>query len=94
MQPQPSLVRPDCGIELYTEAVVYLYLALVVHPGNAKQELSFRRYQSLQQCILTVLLLICLNHHAKGLQNFLHSLMELRLGRILGHYIIKDLIYI
>ena len=94
MQPQPSLVRPDCGIELYTEAVVYLYLALVVHPGNAKQELSFRRYQSLQQCILTVLLLICLNHHAKGLQDFLHRLMEFGLCGIPGNYQIKYLINI
>ena len=94
MQPQSPLVGPDRGVELHAEAIVHLYLSLVVHPGHPEEQLALRRHDPLQQRVPAVLLLIRLNHHAKGFQNFFDSLMELRLGGILGHYQLIDLINI
>ena len=65
MEAQAALVGADCGVELYTETVVYLYLTLIIHPGYTKQDLSLGSYQSLQQSILTIFFLVCLDHHVE-----------------------------
>ncbi len=92
MEPQASLVGADRAIELYAEAVIYLYLPLVIHPGNAEHNYSLRRYQSLQQRILSIYIFVCLDHYAQRFQHFLDRLVEFRLSRVLSHYQIKNLI--
>ena len=94
MQTKASLVRPYGRIELHAESVVHLYLSLVIHPGNAENKLSLRRYNSLQQGVPAVLLLIGLNHHPEGFQNLLHSLVKFGLRGILCNYQFKYLINI
>ena len=62
MQTETSLVGSDRGVKLYTESIVYLYLTLVIHPGNTKQDLTLRRNKTLQKRISSVLFLVCFDH--------------------------------
>ena len=94
MKTNASLVRSNCGIELYAETIVYVNLTLVIYPGNAEQDLSLGSGDSLKKCILTILLFVCLDHDAKGLENLFYCLMELGLSGVLSYYQIINLINI
>ena len=47
MESESSLVGPDRAVKLYTEAVVHLYLSLVVHPGHTEHNDPLRCRQPL-----------------------------------------------
>ena len=48
MQTEASLIRADSTVELNTETCIYMYLSLIINPGNAEHNLSFRINQSFQ----------------------------------------------
>ena len=89
-----SLVRPDGAVELDAVPVVDLNLPLVIYPRNTEHDDTLRRRQSLQKRFSSVFLLLLLDRRAKGTQNLLHSLMELRLRRILCYDTVIDFVYI
>ena len=85
METQASLIGTDRAVKLHAESVIYLYLSLVIHPGNTELHDSLRNRQTLQKRILSVSVLIRLNHNTQGLQYLFYCLMELRLSGILRH---------
>ena len=86
MEPQTALIGADGAVKLNTVAIIYLDLALVVYPGNTEQDLPLGGGQPLQKGISTVSVFISFDNDPQGVQHFLHSLMELGLGRILGNH--------
>ena len=81
VQSDTALVRTDSGVELDTETSVYLYLAVVVNPRNAEDDLSLRLNDSVENaCVDEVLSLF--SNRLKGLENLSYRLNELRLAGI------------
>ena len=78
MQSQTTLVRSDCGVELYSVASVDLYLAVVVHPGHTEHDHSLRLNDSLDDALL-LQLRICGHYRLQRLQHFAGCLQELLL---------------
>ena len=62
METKTSLVRSDCAVELYTIALVYLYVALIIYPRNLEGDNSLRLYKTLQDTSFAVFLLVCVNN--------------------------------
>ena len=62
METKTSLVRSDCTVELYTIALVYLNLALIIYPRNTEGNDALRLNQTLQNAKLTILLLISVDN--------------------------------
>ena len=76
-----ALVRTDRGVELDTETSVYLYLAVVVYPRNAEDDLSLRLNDSVEYaCVDEVLSLF--SNRLKGLKNLCNCLNELGLAGV------------
>ena len=94
METKAALIRTDGAVELYAVSVVNLYLTLVVYPGHAEHNDPFRSREALQKSISSVLFLICFDHDTKGFQDFLYSLKEFRLIRILFLYSCQSFINI
>ena len=81
MEAQTALIRTDSRVELYSEASVYLYLAVVVNPRYTEHDLSFRLYDTVKNaCIDEILSLLC--NGLKCFENLCNSLNELRLAGI------------
>ncbi len=38
---RPALIRADSTVELNTETCIYMYLPLIINPGNTEHNLSF-----------------------------------------------------
>ena len=76
-----ALVRTDSGVELDTEASVYLNLAVVVYPRNAEDDLSLRLNDPVEYaCFYEVGSLF--SDRLKCLKNLCNCLNELRLAGI------------
>ena len=58
MESQSALVWSDGAVKLYAVTFVYLYISVVIYPGNAEHDNSFRLYQTLQKSFLAVFLFI------------------------------------
>ncbi|SCI61960.1 Uncharacterised protein [uncultured Clostridium sp.] len=82
METQSALVGSDCTVKLYAKTSVYLNLSLIVYPGNAEHNLSFRIRQSLQERVFTKFFFVCLYNDAQRLQYFFYCLMEFGLNRV------------
>ena len=82
METQSALVGSDCTVKLYAKTSVYLNLSLIVYPGNAEHNLSFRIRQSLQERVFTKFFFVCLYNDAQRLQYFFYCLMEFGLSRV------------
>ena len=94
MEAKAALVRSDRAVELYTETIVDLDLALVVNPGNTEEDGSLGCGQTLQQSFLAELLFVCLDDNAERLKDFLDCLVELGLSGILRNYLLQNFINI
>lgn len=81
METQTALVRTDRAVELDAEAAVDLNLALVIHPRHAELDDALRLDDLLEHAGGDVLRML-LNNRLKGLEDFHHCLMELRLTRV------------
>ena len=94
MEAKTSLVRADRAVKLDAVTVVYLNLTLVVYPRYAEEDLALGRCEALKKSFFSVLVLVSLDHDAKGLQDFFDSLMELGLSGVLGDHSLQDFINI
>ena len=94
MQTKASLVGANGAVELNAVAGVDLNLSLVVNPRNAEFNLSFRIYQTFQKGVFPVFFFIGFDDNSQRFQNFLYSLMKLRLRRILLNHFRNDFIYV
>ena len=81
MQSDTALVRTDRGIELDTEAAVYLNLALVVHPRNAEYNLSFRLDDTIKNACLNEIGAL-FNYGLERLEHLGHCLNKLGLAGV------------
>ncbi len=89
MKANAALVGPQCRIELDPKAAVDLNLALIVDPGHAEDDLSFRLADALDQRILQVARVLC-DHPSKALQDFPYGLMELYFACVAPQDLLKD----
>ena len=94
METKPALIRTNGAVELYAVSVVDLYLTLIIYPRNTEHDDPLRSREAFQKSISSVLFLICFDHDTKGFQDFLYSLKEFRLIRILFLYSCQSFIYI
>lgn len=78
METKTTFVRADSGVELYTETTVNLYIAVVIIPRYAEDDLSLRLYDSLEYAGLYEVR-TRLSYWIKGRENFGNSLYEFRL---------------
>lgn len=49
VEAKSALIRPDGAVELNAVAAVDMYLSLVVHPGNAEHNDSFRFHEAFEE---------------------------------------------
>ena len=78
MQTQTALVRADCGVELATEAAVYLNLAVVVYPRNTELDHTLRLNDTIDYAVGLVGRILC-NNRLQRHQHFADCLQEFRL---------------
>ena len=83
METKTALVRSDRTVELYTISFIYLNNTVVINPRNTEGDNSFRLNKALQKGNTAVFLLIFVDYYFKRIKNFLYSLMEFRLARVL-----------
>ena len=94
VEAKAALVRSDRTVELYTETIVDLYLALIIYPGNAEEDGSLGCGQTLKKSFFAELLFVGFNDNAEGLKDFLDRLVELGLSRVLRNYLLQNFINI
>ena len=75
MQTQAAFVGTDGGVELATEAPVYLNLTIVVYPRNTELDEPFRLYQTFDDAVLFVAGIL-FHYQLQGFQHFFHSLQK------------------
>ena len=81
MKSETALVGSDSRVELNSEASVYLYLAVVVNPRYAEDDLSLRLNDALENaCVNEILSSLC--NRLKALENLGYSLNKLGLTLI------------
>ena len=94
MEPQAALIGADGAVELHPVAVVYLNLALVIHPGNTEHDDPLRGDETLQKSVLPVVVLIFFNDNPQRFQDLRYGLQEFRLAGVLSGNPLQDFIYI
>ena len=94
MEAKTSLVGTDRAVELHAVTVVNLNLTLVIYPRNAEEDGALGSGETLKKSLFPVLVLIGLDHDAKGLENFLNCLVEFGLSGVLSNYSFQDFINI
>ena len=87
MQPQSALERADGAVELNSIAGVHADLPAVVGPAHPELDLTFRIDQPLEQGDAAHGRLVTVHDHPQRVQYLPHSLVELRLGRILPDHL-------
>src|SRR5699024_668952 len=73
VEPQPTLVRTEHGVELHAEPTVHLDLAGVIDPGDAEDDLSLRLAQPLDHAGVEVLR-FALDDHGEAVEHLLDGL--------------------
>src|SRR5699024_10873335 len=91
VEPQTTLVRPECGVELHPEPAVDLHLALVIHPRHPEDDLPLRFAQTLQDRGLGITRVLD-QHTAQGFEHFTGGLVELRFAGIAAGDLVEDLL--
>ncbi len=81
MKPQTSLIGTDCRIHLHPETTIYMYLEVIIHPGNTKHDNSLRLCNTLKHSLLPVFR-ISFKHWFDSRHHLFNSLMKLTLFRI------------
>ena len=85
MEAQAAFVRADGRVELDTETAVYLYLAAVIHPGDAELNHALRLHKTLEQaCLFPLGMLV--NHKLERFKNFSYCLKKFRFVAVSGFY--------
>ena len=85
MESDTALVRSDSRVELYSEAAVYLNLAVIVYPRYTKHDLSLRLNDPLEYaCVDKILSLF--SNRLECLEDLCYSLNELGLAGISFFY--------
>lgn len=74
MKTQTAFVWAYSAVKLYAVAVVYMYIALVVQPGNTKADHAFGNNQTFQQRIGAIVVLFLADNRFDGFQHFGDSL--------------------
>src|SRR3954451_20029934 len=82
MKTQSTLVRTDRAVHLNPESSVHMKITMIIAPGNAKDNHSFRFHDALQNFLVPILRVL-FEHNRKGIEYFLDGLMKLRFGRVL-----------
>ena len=89
MKAHPAFVGAKRRVELHPEAAIDLDLSLVVCPRNAKNDLSFRLADPLDQRQIEVMGVF--GHHApQAFQHFVHGLVKFRLAGIAPGHLGQD----
>ena len=81
MEAQAALVGADRGVELYAEATVDLYLALVVYPRNAEHNHALRLNDAVDDTVL-LQLRTSLHDRLEALEHLENRLLKFRLVRV------------
>ncbi len=81
MESQTSLIWSDCAVHPYPVSSVYLYLPLVIHPGNPEHNYPFGFRNSFQDSSLTILR-IPVQYRLNTFQDLFYSLMKFLFTRI------------
>ena len=85
MEAQAALVGADGAVHLDAETAIDLDVAMVVKPRNAEHQDALGFHDALENPLRDVLG-VSLQHKAQRLHDFLHGLVEFRLGRVLGFH--------
>src|SRR5215469_11207353 len=85
MEAQAALVGTDGTVHLDAEAAIDLYIAMVVEPRHAEHEDALGFRDALENPLRDELG-VSLQHKTQRLEHFLHGLVELGLGGVLGLY--------
>ena len=75
METQPAFVWADGRVKLHSVAAVDLYDAVVVHPGDAELDESFRLHNSVDHAGFHDIRTRC-NNRLKGFENLFHGLQK------------------
>src|SRR5690606_14810656 len=73
MEPQAALVRAQRRIELNAKTAVDLHLALIIHPGNTKDDLPLWLADTLDQTVIGIFGMLG-NDASEALENLAHGL--------------------
>ena len=89
MQAKAAFVRSDSGVELNAEAAVYLYIAVVVHPGHAELDHAFR-FDHAADDVSFFISRILFYRGNDGFENFVYSLVKFCFAGIFGNHVVID----
>ena len=77
-------------VELYSEATIYLYVALVVYPRHAELDDALRLNDHVDDALLDQLGSLC-HYGLKGLQDLADCLVEFGLAWVAGDHLVHNL---
>src|SRR5690606_7923771 len=75
MKADTAFVRPESRVELHPESAVDLYLAFVVHPGDAEDDLALRFAYAFDEGIFGVTGMFR-DHAPEAFENLANSLVK------------------
>ena len=89
MEPQATLVGAERGVELHAKATIDLHLALIVNPGHAENDLTFRLAQTLYQGMIGIIGLLG-DHAPETFQHLDDGLVKLCFAGIAAQHLGED----